>query len=258
MDLGIAGKRAIVFGGQTPLSQACAKALRAEGVAVLVVSPLPVEESDLCCHGSKLPGSIEILVADSTREEALALVANRCPEPDILINHATGLPPGDFRRLSHSDWLESANSIMLPGILASTRFYDGMVDRGFGRIINITSQCVKAPMDNMDTSNAGRLGLTGFAAGLARYKRASDVTVNSVLPGLFDTPSLRSHLSRMALDNQCTEEDAMAQLVQGNPLGRVGDPAELAQVCTFLCGTSSGFINGQNILVDGGAFRGVM
>lgn len=257
MDLQLKGRSAVVCGAETPLSQACAAALVAEGVRVVLVSTSPLPESILYRDGAMIPAAC-CVNADVAEPAGVEAVLDACGQPDILVNHSTGFPPGDFREISAHDWLHGVRRVMLPGIVMSTRVYDGMVERGFGRIINITSQCVKAAMDNLDVSNASRSGLTGFSAGLARYRRDADVTVNGLLPGLFDTPALRNHAGRLAAEQCRDAEDIMGGFAAQSPLGRIGVPAEFGSLCAFISSPLAGYINGQNILVDGGMYPGVL
>ena len=257
MDLQLNGRSAIVCGAETPLSQACAASLLEEGVDVFLVCAKPLSDDEVHAAGVPVPASRRIL-ADVAEPGGVEAVLGACERPDILVNHAVGVPPGDFRAIAPRDWQDGVCRVMLPGILMATRVYDGMVERGYGRIINITSQCVKAAMDHFDVSNAARAGLTGFSAGLARYRREADVTVNGLLPGLFDTPALRAHARRLAAEQRVDVGGVMAGLTAPIPLARIGAPLEFGSLCAFLCSPLAGYINGQNILVDGGAYRGVL
>jgi 3-oxoacyl-[acyl-carrier protein] reductase len=259
MDLQLKGLKAIVGGAETPLSRACAAALLTDGAHVTLVSSvknLQEIDRDLAVEGGA--EALRSVTADIADAAGIDLVMAACPQPDIVVNHAAGLPPGDFRVISPDDWLEGVRRIMLPGILLSTRVYDGMVERGFGRIVNITSQCVKAAMEGLDISNAARSGFTGFSAGLARYPHNVDVTINGLLPGLFDTPALRSHAASLASKQGREIKDVVEELSARSPLGRIGVPREFGSLCAFICSPLAGYINGQNILVDGGAYPGVL
>lgn len=259
MDLQLRGLDAVVGGAETPLSRACAAALLADGARVTLVSSVDIAKE---VEFDYAPGSgaeaLRSVTADITDPAGIDLVMTACPEPDIVVNHAAGRPPGDFRAISADDWLEGVRRIMLPGILLSSRVYDGMVERGFGRIVNITSQCVKAAMEGLDISNAARSGFTGFSAGLARYPRNVDVTINGLLPGLFDTPALRGHAASLASKQGREIDEVIRELSARNPLGRIGLPHEFGSLCAFICSPLAGYINGQNILVDGGAYPGVL
>lgn len=259
MDLQLSGRTAIVCGAETPLSQACAAALVAEGVFIVLVSSAELSGEALrALRVEGVPDTLRSVTCDLATEAGVDAVMAACPQPDIVVNHAPGFPPGDFRDISPDAWLSGVSRVMLPGILLAARVYDGMVDRGFGRIVNITSQCVKAPMANLDISNAARAGLTGFSAGLARYGRRADVTVNGLLPGMFETPALRAHAGRLAAEQGREVDEVLGELNAANPLGRLGVPGEFGSVCAFICSPRAAYVNGQNILVDGGMFPGVV
>jgi 3-oxoacyl-[acyl-carrier protein] reductase len=204
-----------------------------------------------------LPGC-DTVVCDVRDEAGRGSLLAACPQPDILINHAPGPPMGDFRQWGQDDWQRALNSNMLSAIELIKGVVDGMTLRGFGRIVNITSQSVRAPMANLDLSNAARAGLTGFVGGVARERRDADVTINNLLPGLFDTVPLRRHVEALAKNDDATQSEVMARFAEDVPLSRLGRPEEFGATCAFLCGRQAGFINGQNILVDGGAFPGLM
>lgn len=259
MDLQLSGRTAIVCGAEPPLSHACAAALLAEGVSILLVSSAELPKEVLLALGPEAaPDKLRSVASDLASEAGIDAVMAACPQPDIIVNHAPGFPPGDFRDISADAWLSGVRRVMLPGILLATRVYDGMVQRGFGRIVNITSQCVKAAMANLDISNAARAGLTGFSASLARKGRRGDVTVNGLLPGMFETPALRAHATRLAAERGREVDEVLGELNAGNPLGRLGVPGEFGNVCAFICSPRGAYINGQNILVDGGLFPGVV
>ena len=248
MDLGITGRSAIVCGAATDLGRACAIALSEEGVQVTAADDQPLVD---------LPGC-HTVTCDVRDESGRCSLLEACPEPDILINHAPGPPMGDFRQWSHDDWQMALASNMLSAIELIKGVIDGMTRRGFGRIVNITSQSVRAPMANLDLSNAARAGLTGFVGGVARERRTADVTINNLLPGLFDTVPLRRHVEAQARNDDAPVSDVMAKFAANVPLARIGRPEEFGATCVFLCGCQAGFINGQNILVDGGAFPGLI
>jgi 3-oxoacyl-[acyl-carrier protein] reductase len=249
MDLGIAGRSAIVCSAATDLGRACAIALAEEGVQVTAADDGPLHD---------LPAGCRTVNCDIRVESGRASLLNACPEPDILINHAPGPPMGDFRQWSKDDWHRALNANMLAAIDLIKGVLDGMTRRGFGRIINITSQSVRAPMANLDLSNAARAGLTGFVGGVARERRDADVTINNLLPGLFDTVPLRRHAAALTKNGNLTESEIMAKFAADVPLARIGRPEEFGAICAYLCGRQAGFVNGQNILVDGGAFPGLI
>ena len=187
------------------------------------------------------------------REAAL----KACPDPDILINNAGGPPPGDFRNWTRDDWIKAIDANMLTPIELIKATVDGMMARKFGRIVNITSAAVKAPIEVLGLSNGARAGLTGFVAGIARKTVINNVTINGLLPGPFDTDRLRGTVAKAEADKRgITVDQLIAERGKINPAGRVGDPEEFGLACAFLCGAKAGFITGQNILLDGGAYPG--
>jgi 3-oxoacyl-[acyl-carrier protein] reductase len=194
------------------------------------------------------------VVADvSTREGQEALLA-ACPNPDILVNNNGGPPFRDFRELDRQSMLAGVTMNMVAPIELIQRVIDGMAARGFGRIVNITSVSVKMPLSGLDLSSGARAGLTAFVAGVARSVADKNVTINNLLPGSFDTARLRSNLSNAAKRTQVSEDDAAARAKANIPAKRFGTPAEFGQTCAFLCSVHAGYITGQNILLDGGAY----
>ena len=195
-------------------------------------------------------------VCDITMPEGQEVVLAACPEPDILVNNAGGPPPGDFRDWDRDTWIAAIDANMLPAIFLIKATVDGMIERKFGRVVNITSSAVKAPIEILGLSNGARSGLTGFIAGIARKTVASNVTINNILPGPFDTERLRANV-RVAAENAGIDEEEMAkQRAQSNPAGRFGDPAEFGELCAFICSAQAGYITGQNLLIDGGGYPG--
>jgi 3-oxoacyl-[acyl-carrier protein] reductase len=259
MDLGIAGRRAIVCGASAGLGRGVAEALADDGVDVLLVAR---EETRLVGAAAEIAqgraGNVTWVVADVTTEAGRAAVLDACPSPDILINNAGGPPPGDFRTWSREDWLKAIDANMLSAIFLIRSTIDGMIARRFGRVVNITSHMVKQPAAFLGLSNGARSGLTGFVGGLARDVARHNVTLNNVLPGQFDTDRLRSNHERFAktaaVDVDTLRERARSQI----PAERFGDPAEFGAACAFLCGAKAGFITGQNLLIDGGQFPGLL
>jgi 3-oxoacyl-[acyl-carrier protein] reductase len=259
MDLGIAGRRALVCGGSAGLGRGTATALAADGVRV-VIAARSVERLEKAAAEiiAETGGRVEFVVADVTTEEGQAAALAACPDPDILINNAGGPPPGDFRDWSRADWIKAIDANMLSAIFLTKAVIDGMIGRRFGRIVNITSHMVKQPAAILGLSNGARAGLTGFMGGLARDVAPQGVTINNVLPGQFDTDRLRSNHQRFA-DSAGRELAAVQDGARRNiPVGRFGDPAEFGAMCAFLCSAQAGFITGQNILLDGGQFPGLL
>ena len=198
------------------------------------------------------------IAVDITTTEGREQVLAACPNPDILINNAGGPPPGDFRDWSRDDWIKALDANMLTAIELIKATVDGMIDRRFGRIVNITSAAVKAPIDILGLSNGARSGLTGFVAGVARKTVRHNVTINNLLPGQFDTDRLRSNFATVATNTGRSVDEVIETARASNPAGRFGDPAEFGQACAFLCSEQAGYITGQNWLLDGGAFPGTM
>ena len=259
MDLGIAGKTAIVCGGSAGLGRGAATALARDGVIVHLAARdearLNAAARDIAAETS---GKIVPIVADVTTEEGRTAVLASCPAPDILINNAGGPPPGDFRTWGRDEWIKALDANMLSPIMFIKATIDGMIERKFGRIVNITSHMVKQPVGLLGLSNGARAGLTGFVGGLARDVAQHNVTVNNVLPGQFDTDRLRSNHTRFAaarkIDLDTFRDQSRAQI----PARRFGDPEEFGAMCAFLCSQYGGYITGQNILLDGGQFPGLL
>ena len=259
MDLGIAGRRAIVCAASKGLGKACALALAREGVEVVITARGRDRLEATAEEIRKETGAtVSTAVGDIATEEGRAAVLKACPEPDILVNNAGGPPPGDFRDWERDDWLRAVEANMLAPIFLIKATVDGMIGRRFGRIVNITSAAVKAPIPILGLSNGARAGLTGFVAGLSRQTVRHNVTINNLLPGPFETDRLRATLEGAAKANGRSVEEEMAARRAGNPAGRFGDPDEFGAACAFLCSAAAGFITGQNLLLDGGAFPGTL
>ncbi|MGD9507992.1 MAG: SDR family oxidoreductase, partial [Geminicoccaceae bacterium] len=201
---------------------------------------------------------VATVAADVTTEDGRAALLRACSEPDILVNNAGGPPPGDFRDWGEEAWLAALRANMLAPIALIRAVVDGMGGRGFGRIVNITSAAVKAPIPELGLSNGARAGLTGFVAGVARQVARSGVTVNNLLPGRFATDRLRSNLAGNAKRRGVSVEEMERTAIASVPAGRFGDPEEFGQYCAFLCSTQAGYITGQNLLIDGGSFPGTL
>jgi 3-oxoacyl-[acyl-carrier protein] reductase len=197
---------------------------------------------------------VRMAAGDITTPEGRAAALQACPEPDILVNNASGPPPGNFRDFTEEMWLSALNANMLSPIAMIKSVIDPMIARRFGRIVNITSGAVKSPIAMLGLSNGARAGLTGFVAGLAREVARHQVTINNLLPGSFNTDRMKA-MAKNAGRSLAEEIAARAAL---NPAGRVGEPAEFGAACAFLCSAHAGFIVGQNILLDGGAFNSTM
>ena len=259
MDLGIKGRRAIVCASSKGLGRACALALAREGVE-LVITARTAGALERTAEDIRRATGVRVtpVAGDITTDQGRAAAIAACPEPDILVNNAGGPPPGDFRNWSREDWIRALDSNMLTAIFLIKAVIDGMCARKFGRIVNITSGAVKSPIAELGLSNGARAGLTGFVAGLARQVARNNVTINNLLPGPFMTDRLRGNFEHLAQKSGRPIEDVIADRTKTNPTGRVGDPAEFGAACAFLCAASSGFILGQNLLIDGGAFNSTM
>ncbi|MFT4196926.1 MAG: SDR family oxidoreductase, partial [Pseudoxanthomonas sp.] len=205
-----------------------------------------------------LPGAGQVVAvaADVASEAGRAAALAACPQVDILVNNAGGPPPGDFRQFGRADWIAALDANMLAPIELIKAVLDGMLERRFGRIVNITSGAVKAPIDILCLSNGARSGLTGFAAGLARSTAGRNVTVNNLLPGAFDTDRLRTTLEASARKEGRTPDELADRRRAGIPAGRFGNADEFGAACAFLCSAHAGYITGQNLLIDGGAYPG--
>ncbi len=259
METGLRGRRAIVCASSKGLGRACAEALAGEGCDVVINGRNAATVAETAAVIRRLAPEVEVKevpgdVTDSAVQEALV---DAWSEPDILVNNAGGPPPGDFRDWQREDWFRALDANMLTAVMLIRATVDGMMERGFGRVVNITSAAVKSPIAILGLSNGARAGLTGFCAGLARETVARNVTVNGLCPGPFRTDRLRQTMVGRAHDGESLEE-AMAREALDNPARRFGEPAEFGAACAFLCSVHAGFITGQNLVLDGGAFRGTL
>ncbi len=259
MDLGIAGKKAIVCASSKGLGRACAYSLAREGVSVTINGRDSATQEATADEIRAATGAEVTAVAmDVTTPEGRAAILAACPDADILVNNAGGPPPGDFRDWDRDTWIRAIDANMLTAIFLIKDTVDGMIERGFGRIVNITSGAVKAPIDILGLSNGARAGLTGFCAGVARKTVRHNVTLNGLLPGPFDTDRLRSNYEHTAESSGRPFDELYAEGAAKNPAGRFGDPAEFGDACAYLCSAQAGFITGQNILLDGGSYPGTL
>jgi 3-oxoacyl-[acyl-carrier protein] reductase len=258
--LGIKGGRALVCASSKGLGRGCAVALAAEGVNLTLTARGAEALARTAADIRKAYPGIEVneVAGDITTPEGRAAALKACPDPDILVNNAGGPPPGDFRTFTREDWIKALDANMLTPIELIKATVDGMIARKFGRIVNITSAAVKAPIDVLALSNGARSGLTGFIAGLSRKTVRHNVTINNLLPGPFDTDRIRNVSAGQAKAAGVSTEEIMKQRASENPAGRFGDAEEFGLACAFLCSAKSGFITGQNLLLDGGAFPGTM
>jgi 3-oxoacyl-[acyl-carrier protein] reductase len=260
MDMGIAGRWALVCAASKGLGRGCALALAGEGVNVVVTARgEPALQATAAEIRARHPGvEVREVAGDITTEAGRAAALAACPQVDILVNNAGGPPPGDFRDWDRDTWLRALEANMLAPIALMKATVDAMAARGFGRVVNITSGAVKAPIAELGLSNGARSGLTGFVAGLARQPALAgrNVTVNNLLPGPFDTERLRSNVAAAAQRQGQPVEAVWAARVQANPSRRFGTAEEFGALCAFLCSVHAGYITGQNLLLDGGAYPG--
>jgi 3-oxoacyl-[acyl-carrier protein] reductase len=257
MDLGIKGRKAIVCAASKGLGRACAWSLAREGVDLAICARGKEALEQTAAEIRKAFGvKVDALALDVTTAEGRAKLLAACPQPDILVNNAGGPPPGDFRDWSREDWLKAIDANMLTPIELIKATVDHMIARKFGRVVNITSSAVKAPLQVLGLSNGARAGLTGFIAGLARQTVRHNVTINNLLPGFFATDRNRSTLAAIAKDRGISVEEALAERVKTIPAGRQGDPAEFGDACAYLCSAQAAFVTAQNFLIDGGAYPG--
>ncbi len=253
MELGIAGKNALVCAASKGLGRGCAMALAAEGVKVTILArQQKVLEQTAMEIRDRTGVEVNTVVADITTEAGRDIALTVCPAPDILVNNAGGPPPGDFRDWRQQHWFDAVNDNMYSPIDMIRRTLDGMLERDFGRIINITSAAVKQPIGALGLSNGARSGLTGFVAGISRDTARCNVTINNLLPGLFDTDRGRGAAALIGGGSGLSGDEYIATL----PAGRLGLIEEFGATCAFLCSQQAAYITGQNILVDGGNYRG--
>jgi 3-oxoacyl-[acyl-carrier protein] reductase len=263
MDLGISGKWALVCGSSKGLGLGCATALAQEGVNVVMVARgeevLGAAATALrTALGDKRSVTVTTVAADITTPEGRAAVFAVRRDFDIVVTNAGGPPTGDFRDWDRDMWIKAVDANMLTPIELIKACVDGMVARGYGRIINITSSAVKAPIDVLGLSNGARSGLTGFVAGVARNPKlaSANVTVNNLLPGKFATDRLKTTLSGAAQKSGQTIEAVFEASKKTIPAQRFGTPDEFGATCAFLCSQHASYITGQNVLIDGGAYPG--
>ena len=257
MNLGIAGRKAIVCASSRGLGKACARALAEAGCEVVIngrdAKTLNATAAEL---SSLTGGKITAVIADVATPDGQKALLAACPQPDILVNNNAGPPLRDFRELSRQQMIEGVTANMIVGIELIQKVIDPMMSRKFGRIVNITSGAVRAPIAGLDLSSGARAGLTAFLAGVARTVADKNVTINNLLPGAFDTDRLRGTLSKAAEKSGKSITQVAADRIATIPARRFGDPAEFGAACAFLCSSQAGFITGQNLLIDGGSFPG--
>jgi 3-oxoacyl-[acyl-carrier protein] reductase len=259
MDLGIKGRKAIVCASSRGLGRACAVSLAQAGCEVVVNGRDKAKLDETAAEIGKATGvRVIAVVADVSSPEGQAALLAACPEPDILVNNNGGPPFRDFREIGRQQMIDGVIANMVAPIELVQKVIDSMVRRRFGRIVNITSGSVKMPLAGLDLSSGARAGLTAFLAGVARSVAASNVTINFLLPGPFDTDRLRSGIATLAKRAGKDPEVAAKERADGVPAKRFGEATEFGEACAFLCSAQAGYITGQNLLMDGGIFPGTL
>ena len=256
MDLGLKGKKAIVCAASKGLGKACAMSLAREGVEVFITARTA---SDLEATAAEIRAAtgakVTAVAGDISTDAGQAAVLAASPNPDILVNNNGGPPRGDFREWDRDAWIKAVDANMLTPIFLIKSVIDGMIERKFGRIVNITSASVKSPIPELGMSNGARAGLTGFVAGLARQVAKHNVIINNILPGPFLTDRIRGGFVEAARASNRPVDDLVQERAKNTPTGRVGDPAEFGDACALLCSAKIGFIVGHNLILDGGNFN---
>jgi 3-oxoacyl-[acyl-carrier protein] reductase len=257
MDLGIRGRKAIVCASSQGLGRGCAVALAEAGV-MLVINGRDRGRLDRTAQELRQAAGVEVIAvaADVSTAQGQAELLAACPDPDILINNNGGPPYRDFRELDRQALLTGLTMNMVTPIELIQRVIGPMQERGFGRIVNITSMSVRMPLAGLDLSSGARAGLTAFVAGIARTVAHRNVTINGLLPGSFYTARLQQGIRASAQKSGVSEVDIEQRDRDEIPARRFGTPAEFGQACAFLCSVHAGYITGQSILMDGGAYPG--
>ncbi len=259
MDFGLRGRKAVICASSRGLGRACAEALALEGCDVVING---VDPARLIKTANELAGKFKVKVtpiaADITTDAGRDRLFAACPDADILVNNNAGPPPGRFQEWKHADWIAAIEANMLAPVLLMKAFLPGMRSRRFGRIINITSAMVKSPkFEDMGLSSGARTGLTAIAKALTRSAAADNVTINNLLPERIDTDRQRVMAEKIAKAESISYEQARQQIINSLPAKRMGRPDEFGSACAFLCSAQAGFITGQNLQIDGGAYEGL-
>jgi 3-oxoacyl-[acyl-carrier protein] reductase len=259
MDLGIAGRRAIVCASSRGLGRACATALARAGARVAVngrdAGRLQRVRDEIAAETG---AEVVAVAGDVSTEEGRAELLAAFDEVDILVNNNGGPPPRDFRAVDHEAMISGLEANMIAPIALIQAVIDGMIARRFGRIVNITSGSVKMPIAGLDLSSGARAGLTGFVAGVARSVAHANVTINNLLPGMFDTDRIAALVESQSRQSGRSAKEIRAERERGLPARRFGTPDEFGDACAFLCSAQAGYITGQSLLIDGGAFPGIL
>ncbi len=257
MELGIAGRRALVSGGSRGMGFAAALQLAREGVGVTIVARHAGRLAEAAAEIHEASGgAVGTVAADITTEAGRAAALAACPDPDILITNADGPAPGDFRDWDRETWLRAIDGLMLTPIALIRATVDGMIARRFGRIVNISARGVKIAQAELGLSNGARSGLSGFVAGLSRQVVRHNVTINTILPGIFDTDAQKAHVRGLVAQTGRGFDELWEERRRGNPAQRYGTAEEFGAYCAFLCSAHAGFVTGQNLLIDGGSYPG--
>ena len=257
MDLGIRGRKAIVCAASKGLGKACALSLARAGVDLVINSRTKETLEATAKEIAKATGvNVTAVAADISTIDGQKLVLEACPNPDILVNNNGGPPLRDYQELDREAMLTGVTQNMITPIELIQATIDHMQAQNFGRIVNITSGSVKMPLSGLDLSSGARAGLTAFLAGVARSVARDNVTINFLLPGAFDTDRLAGSIAKRAKAAGISIDEAKAQRGESIPAGRLGSPHEFGEACAFLCSAQAGYITGQNLLIDGGAFNG--
>ena len=259
MELGIAGRRAFVCASSKGLGLACATALAREGCVVAINGRDTVALDAAASQIRTATGAtVHTVVADLNTFEGRQRIIDACPDPDILVNNNAGPPPGNWWAFSHADWLAALESNLLAPVMLIQAFVPGMRERKFGRVVNITSAMVKAPLPHMGLSTAARAGLTAFCKAISRDVAADNVTLNNLLPERIDTGRQQEMIQRRAKIEGVTPEAARRLIENSVAAKRFGSPEEFASACAYLCSHLAGFVSGQNLQIDGGTYPGTM
>lgn len=259
MDLGLSGRKAIICASSRGLGKACATALAREGVDIVIngrsAENLDIAAAEIRALGA---GAVKTVLADINTAEGRATLVAACPDADILVNNNDGPPPGSFQQWEEADWLRALESNLLAPVFMIKALVEGMKERRFGRIVNITSAMVKAPRSVMGLSTTARSGLTAMCKGLSVDVAPFNVTINNMLPERFDTER-QQQMAKLAMAfKKITYEEARAEIADSIAAKRMGTPSEFGDACAFLCSAQAGFISGQNLQLDGGTYPGLI
>jgi 3-oxoacyl-[acyl-carrier protein] reductase len=258
MDLGIAGRHAIVAASSAGLGLACARSLAREGVHV-TINGRDADRLDAAAEliRSESATAVTTVVGDIALDSTRAALLDVCPQPDIVVNNNGGPPPGRFADWGRDQWIAAIDANMLAAVLLIRDVLDGMVERRFGRIVNITSAMVKTPLSPMGLSSAARTGLISVVKGLSRDVAPANVTINNILPERIDTDRQRGMAELASKFKGITIEQAYEEIAQTIAAKRLGRPEEVGDMCAFLCSAQAGYVSGQSIQLDGGSFAGI-